>query len=181
MQHLRLSLFISLIGLFSTSFSEAQVQPKTRKSPLAVSFYKIDKLYIKSVFSQPAKNDRPIFGALVPYGEVWRTGANEATEITTTCKVKMGGKTVPAGTYTLFTIPQKDKWTIILNKDLGLWGAFNYKKERDFLRFDVPTTTLDTTWEAFTIKFDKSPNTNTINMNLVWDKTQASVPIDIHK
>ena len=174
-------LAVIAIAFFSIASVNGQVQPKNRKSPLAVAFHKTDHLYIKAVYSQPFKNERALFGSLVPFGEMWRTGANEATEITTTCKVKIAGKTIPAGTYSLFSIPNADKWTIILNKDLGLWGAFNYKKELDIARFDVIPSIADTSYEAFTIKFDKGNNSNSVLMNLVWDKTMVGIPIEYSK
>lgn len=167
--------------LLAAPFQEisAQAAPKPRKSPLALAQLKSGKTYIRIVYSQPFKNDRPIFGALVPYDKVWRLGANEATELTTTHKIKMGGKTLPAGTYTLFAIPQANKWTIIVNKEVGLWGDYDYKSQRDQLRFEVPTKQLDQSWEAFTMKFDKTGKMSILTM--VWDKTSVEIPVEVLK
>ena len=88
----------------------------------------------------------------------------------------MGGKSIKAGTYALFTIPNKDKWTIILNTDLGQWGNYSYKEEKDLVRFDVPAKATDEVVEAFTIKFGEK--TKQTEMILQWDKTQVSVPIE---
>jgi hypothetical protein len=106
---------------------------------------------------------------------VWRTGANEATEITTTGTITLAGKTIPAGTYALFTIPQKDKWTIILNQDLGQWGAYRYDQEQDFIRFEVPTIKLNQTYEPFTIEFETVGND--VSLKMMWDKTGVNMPI----
>lgn len=177
----KLFALLGLVLLLAAPMHEVQAQaaPKARKSPLALAQLKSGKTYIRIVYSQPFKNDRQIFGGLVPYDKVWRLGANEATEITTTHKIKIGGKTLPAGTYTLFAIPQATKWTIIVNKDVGLWGEYDYKAQRDQLRFEVPVKQLDQSWEAFTVKFDKTGKVSTLTM--VWDKTSVEIPVEVLK
>ena len=175
-------LFLLSLVLFTTSMATevaAQAAPKPRKSPLAVSQLKSGKTYIRILYSQPHKNEREVFGGLVPYGKVWRLGANEATEITLTHKIKIGGKTLQAGTYTIFAIPTTTKWTIIFNKDVGLWGDYDYKTANDVLRFDVPVKAVDQAWEAFTVKFDKAGRASTLTM--VWDKTSVEIPVEILK
>jgi len=169
----------ALSGVFNISETNAQAAPKPRKSPMTVATLKSGKTYIKVVYSQPFKNEREIFGSLVPYGKVWRTGANEATEITITQKIKIGGKTLAPGTYSIFSIPQADKWTIILSKDLGLWGEYEYDAKCDQLRFDVPVKNVDQSWEAFTIKLEKEGSG--AKMTLVWDKSSVEIPIDLLK
>jgi hypothetical protein len=146
---------------------------------MSIAMLKSGKTYIKVVYSQPFKNEREIFGSLVPYGKIWRTGANEATEITLTQKIKIGGKSLAPGTYSIFSIPQADKWTIILSKDLGLWGEYEYNAKCDQLRFDVPVKKVDQSWEAFTIKLEKEGSG--AKMTLVWDKTAVEIPIDLLK
>ena len=116
-------------------------QVKSRPSPLAIVAIRYKDAYIKITYSQPQKKGREIFGKLVPYDQVWRTGANEATELTTTKNIQINGTLLKAGTYSLFTIPQKDSWTIIINSEVGLWGAYNYNSKLDVMRFDVPRTT----------------------------------------
>ncbi len=128
------------------------------------------------VYCRPFKKDREIFGTLVPYGEVWRTGANEATEITFAQNLSFGGKALKAGTYTLFTIPNPTEWTVILNSKLGQWGAFNYKSEFDVLRVEVPTEEADKVHEQFTITFEAA-DAAALNMLLAWDKTRVRVPL----
>ncbi|MEX2364553.1 MAG: DUF2911 domain-containing protein, partial [Balneolaceae bacterium] len=125
---------------------------------------------------QPYKSGRVIFGDLEPYGEVWRTGANEATEITITDTVLMGTEAIHPGTYSLFTIPNPDSWTVILNRDLGQWGAFNYNANRDYKRIEFPVQPLESPVEAFTIQFSEL-NINTTVMSLKWDVMQIEIPI----
>ncbi len=133
--------------------------------------------YLKITYSQPQKNGREIFGKLVPFDQVWRTGANEATEMTITNDVLINGSSLKAGTYALFTIPGKEKWTIIFNSDLGMWGAYNYNPKSDVLRFEVPSNPIpeNTVFEPFTIRVDQK--TDTAELYLLWDKTQVSFPL----
>lgn len=155
------------------AFSQEALKP--RLSPLEMVTMKYEDAYIKITYGRPHKKGREIFGSLEPYGEVWRTGANEATEITVTKDIKIGGKNLSAGTYTLFTIPYQDKWTIILNEELGQWGAYNYNPEKDVLRFDVPVTRMSTVYEPFTIEIEQ--NQDSINVVMMWDTTKVSIPI----
>jgi hypothetical protein len=128
------------------------------------------------IYCKPFKKDREIFGKLVPYEEVWRTGANEATEITFKSDVKFGGELVKAGIYTLFVIPNPDNWTVILNTELEQWGAFNYKKELDKLRVEVPVEQISgKAVEQFTIRFEPAPSH--LDLIFEWDQTRVKVPI----
>jgi hypothetical protein len=112
----------------------------------------------------------------VPYGQVWRLGANEATELTTTKDIIINNILLKAGTYSLFAIPEKDKWTIIVNADLGLWGSYNYNVKQDVFRFSVPAqSTGDVIFEPFTISFDQK--TDMADLLIIWDKTKVSIPI----
>ena len=153
----------------------AQEAMKTRPSPLAIASTRNKTTYIKITYSQPHKNGRAIFGALVPFGQVWRTGANEATEITTTKDITLNGIMLKAGTYSIFTIPGKDKWTIIINADVGLWGSYNYNAKQDVIRFDVPVQTAEDVYEPLTLQFDAA--TDVANLLILWDKTKVSIPI----
>jgi hypothetical protein len=164
----------AILSLVLTLPSQAQDELKPRVSPLNVTSTHYREGYFKIVYSQPQKHGREIFGKLVPYGEVWRTGANEATEITVTQDVTFNGTLTKAGTYALFTIPDQEKWTIILNKDLGQWGAYNYNQKKDVLRFDVPVKSIpnNVVFEPFTIRIDQK--TDTAEIFLLWDKTQVS-------
>ena len=121
-------------------------------------------------YGRPLKKGRDIFGGLVPNGQVWRTGADEATEITFDKGCVIGGKQISAGTYTLFTIPGKE-WTIILNKELKQWGAFKYDKSKDVLQTVVQPTPSDKLIEQFTIVIKDD------GIMLAWDKTTVFLPI----
>jgi len=130
---------------------------------------------IKTDYSSPRMKGRKIYGELVPYGKVWRTGANEATTFVASSDVVVGGKTVPAGSYTLFTVPNADKWTLIINKKTGEWGI-PYKYESDELaRVDMKVSKLPSPMENFTISYEKSGNGCTLQMD--WESTRASVDI----
>jgi hypothetical protein len=130
---------------------------------------------IKTDYSSPRMKGRKIFGDLVPYGKVWRTGANEATTFVTSSDVVVGGKTVPAGSYTLFTVPGADKWTLIINKKTGEWGI-PYKYESDELaRIDMKVSKLPSPMENFTINYDKSGNGCTLQIE--WETTRTSIDI----
>lgn len=162
-------------GIFLFSYTLAAQEPAPeRVSPASFAILRYKDTYIKVTYCQPRKRGREIFGGLVPYGQVWRTGANEATEITLTKDVFINGLLVTAGTYSLFTIPDKEKWVIILNKELGLWGSYNYNYKNDLLRFEVPIQANTSYTEAFTIKFDQ--RNNMADLLLLWDKTKISIP-----
>src|SRR5690606_27838717 len=122
-QHTKNKKWILLVTLVSICFSVvAQDAIIPRPSPLAIVTARYKDSYLKITYSQPHKKGREIFGELVPYGKVWRTGANEATEITISKAIQVNGTLLKAGTYTLFTIPNKAQWTIIINQGVGLWG-----------------------------------------------------------
>ena len=128
---------------------------------------------VSVTYGRPYKKGRDIFGSLEPYGKVWRAGADEATEITFSADGSLGGQPVKAGTYTLFVIPEKETWTIILNSQLKQWGAFDYDKNKDknVLEVKAPVKNLSAPVEQFTISFAAG------NMVLAWDKTEVSVPV----
>ncbi len=162
-------------------FSFAQNVPKPRTSPLAIVTAHYKNTYLKITYSQPQKSNREIFGKLVPYEQVWRTGANEATEITITNDILVKGTTLKAGTYSLFTIPGKEKWTVIFNNDLGLWGSYNYNPKMDVMHFDVPVKAIpeNIIYEPFTIRIDQK--TDTAELFLLWDNVQVSFPIQFNE
>jgi len=129
----------------------------------------------KTDYSSPRMKGRKIYGDLVPFGQVWRTGANSATTFVTSADVVVGGKTVPAGSYTIFTVPTADKWTLIVNKKTGEWGI-PYKYESDELvRADMKVSKLPAPVENFTITYDKSGSGCTLQLD--WETTRASVDI----
>ena len=153
-----------------TLFASAQ-----RPSPAASASCDLGGKTIKTDYSSPRVKGRKIFGGLVPFGEVWRTGANEATSFVTSADIVVGGKAVPAGSYTIFTVPNADKWTLIINKKTGEWGI-PYKYESDELaRVDMKVSKLPSPMENFTIAYDKSGSGCTLRMD--WESTRASVDI----
>jgi hypothetical protein len=136
-----------------------------------------EKVIAKVVYGRPLKKDRVIFGELVPYDKIWRTGANENTEITFYQDVIFGGAELPAGTYSLFTIPGKSTWTVILNSDLNYWGAYSYNEDNDVLRVQVSSSESLESIEAFTIQFEKKDETSA-SMKIAWDTSLLEVPIE---
>jgi hypothetical protein len=154
----------------------SQVADKPRLSPTAIASARYKDSYVKITYGRPFKNGRVIFGQLVPYGLVWRAGANEASEITVTRDLKIDGNDLKAGTYSLFVIPEKDKWTVIFNADLGMWGAYNYNQKMDVLRLDVPVVQVtDVVYEQFTIAIDQKNEKADVMM--AWDQTKTIIPI----
>ena len=131
---------------------------------------------ITVVYARPNVKDRVIFGGINPYGQVWRTGANWATTINFTEGVIIEGYPVPAGSYSLFTIPGKDEWTVILNKTAKQWGAYNYKQGQDLLRIKVKPKPLPEKLETFTIQF-ANETTQSSDLYLAWDN--IAVPIHL--
>lgn len=166
----KLIIFTIFLMIYDTSLAQEQ-----RVSPLSVTTSRYKDTYVKIVYSQPHKNGRDIFGKLVPFGEVWRTGANEATEITITRDILINGQELKAGTYSIFTIPNEKAWTIIFNADLGLWGAYNYNAKKDVLRIEVPVTVTKDVAEAFTIGIDAK--NDRADVFLHWDKTKVIIPV----
>ncbi len=122
-------------------------------------------------YSSPRAKGRKIYGGLVPYGQVWRTGANESTTFVTTADVMVGGKLVPAGSYTLFTVPNKDSWQLVLSKKTGEWGTQYPGPENDFARIDMKVSTLPSPVENFTISFSGGM------LNIDWETIRASVTV----
>ena len=152
--------------------------PEARQSPLALASSTIDGTYIKVVYGSPRMRGRSIFGGLVPYGSVWRTGANEATEITFSRPVIFSGERVEAGTYALFTIPDRDQWTVILNNGLGQWGAYEYDESLDVVRVEVAPERAAQQHEAFTIRFDDDEGRRGTTLSIVWDGTRVPVRLE---
>lgn len=171
----QLLLFL-LIAVTPAVFAQEAVPP--RPSPLSIAACKYKDTYLKIVYNQPHKRNREVFGSLVPFGQVWRLGANEATELTVTREVFINSQFLPAGTYALFAIPEKDKWTIIFNSDLGQWGSYNYNQAKDVMRVEVATKMLpgELVYEPFTITIDQK--NNKADIIFTWDTTTVSFGVD---
>jgi hypothetical protein len=160
------TLFVILGLLVVSSLVFAQNAPQ---SPSITS----ESANVKITYGQPAKKNRDIFGKLVPFGQVWRTGANAATEVTFKNDVSFGGKKVKAGTYTLFTIPNSNEWTVILNSELKQWGSYGYDKIKDKNVAEVKVKAMnnEATVEKLTITAEDS------QISIEWDNTVVRVPL----
>ncbi|OZV66799.1 DUF2911 domain-containing protein [Winogradskyella aurantia] len=147
------------------------------KSPMDVaafpSDYKDANKLIKIVYSRPQLNGRSV-EKLAPNGKVWRTGANEAAELTLYVDMMLGKTKVKAGTYTFYVIPGEKEWTAIINSDLNVWGSYFYKPENDVARINVPVKSDEDSLEAFSITFEKADNG--VHMFLGWGNTRIAVP-----
>jgi len=133
------------------------------------------KPVIRVIYSRPQKKGREIFGVLEQFGKVWRFGANESTEIQFFKKVTISGKKIKPGVYSVFAIPNKDTWTIIINSQTDRWGAFTYDQGKDIVRLNVPVKTLTKPIEYFSITF--TPLTGGATLIAAWDKAQVELPI----
>ncbi|MDQ8203027.1 DUF2911 domain-containing protein [Pelagicoccus sp. SDUM812003] len=129
-------------------------------------------------YSRPSVKGREIFGGLVPYGNVWRTGANQPTKITFSDDVVLGGESVEAGTYALYTIPAEDEWTIIVYGSTELWGSFGYDSKNDVARFTAKPQKLQTAVESFTIGIDDLRN-DSASIYLDWDHTRVAFKLEV--
>ena len=173
MKKLNLCVVILLLAAitFKTNAQTPRI-PEASSTQTIIQDFGLGKITI--TYSRPNVKGRVIFGGINPYGQVWRTGANAATTINFTENVVMEGHSVPAGTYSLFTVPDKDQWIVILNKVVKQWGAYSYKQSEDFLRFTEKPVILDEKRETFTIQFANA-TTQSNDLHLVWDHTAISI------
>ena len=165
--------------------------PLLDKSPMDMSYYPVnytilriqdkatEPLVARLVYSRPQRNGRNVFGELLEYNKVWRLGANEATEIEFYKDVMINGKVIPKGRYTLYAIPSEDKWTIIVNRETDIWGAFKYDGGKDIVRADVAVQKQTEPLEAFTMFFEKTANG--FAMVAAWDNALVSLPITVYE
>lgn len=193
----KISLLFGLLFLVLGGVS-AQTFRGLDKSPMDMAYYpddyahdrkfapaKIgtDKAMIRVTYNRPAKNGREIFGKLIPYGKVWRAGANEAPEIKFYQDVTIGGKKIPAGNYALLTIPAENEWTIILSSDVDQWGAYSYNDALDVARVTVPVQKSGSVIENFSIQFArkeaKTRDDGPVIMYMGWDSVMVAVPISL--
>src|SRR2546426_11314218 len=175
----RIALLTVLALSFATVAAAQQDQSQRPSLPAPAQCKFADGKTINVDYSSPRIQDpkthqpRKIFGGLVPYGEAWRAGANEATTFVTDANLSVGGKDVPAGSYTIFTIPNQDKWTLIISKKTGEWGIPYPGEGDDLARVDMKVSQLPSPVENFTISYDQAGGNCT--MNLDWASTRASV------
>ena len=145
--------------------------PVPKKSPMNSASLLTDGGYARVVYSQPMLRGRAMLGEQVPFGKVWRLGANEATELFTTAPMTVAGKPLPAGAYSLFAVPTDGTWTLIFNRGLGQWGAYGYDEAQDALRVDVPVERADKPYEALTMFFDDG------QLVMAWADARVRVPV----
>jgi hypothetical protein len=171
----KIALVTFLLLIAATGFAQMGGEKPPASPPAKASCDLGGGKTITTDYSSPRLRGRKVIGEQDPYGKVWRTGANQATTFVTTADLDVGGTTVPAGSYTLFTVPEPNKWTLIINKKTGEWGI-PYKWESDELaRIPMKVSTLPSKLEDFTISYEKTGNGCT--MHLDWDMTRASVDI----
>jgi|SRR5690606_7072247 hypothetical protein len=171
---------IAIIAIAVALIGYLQVKKAKSFSPEERVVFTEQGLTITVFYNRPSKKGREIFGELVPYNEVWRTGANEATTFETSEDLQIEGHTLKAGKYSLWTIPRENTWTIIFNEEHGQWGVNsegkpNRNPERDVLEVDVHAVKQDQVFEQFTITFEKTGGSEA-EMVLIWDKTVVSMP-----
>lgn len=186
----RVITFLTMLITGYAAYSQSKV-PVLDKSEMDMSYYpanypilkiqdKItEPLIARVVYSRPQRGGRTVFGELVEYEKVWRIGANEATEIEFFKDVNFGGKPVPKGRYTLYTIPSLDKWIIIINKETDTWGSFKYDSNKDLIRVESPVQKLDEPVEALAIYFDKT--STGFNLCAAWENAAMNVPITVNE
>jgi hypothetical protein len=169
--------FLAVLAIvcFSQTPLFAQDPELPQPSPGATVMQKFGLAEATVTYSRPSMKGRKIFGSLVPYGEMWRTGANKCVNISFNKDVMINNNKLPAGTYSLFTIPGETEWVIIINKNTELWGAGGYSQEEDVMRFSVKPSTVSAT-ESFTIDF-ANMKLNSVTLQIYWETTKVSFEI----
>lgn len=164
--------------------------PLLDKSPMDMSYYPVnypilriqdkasEPLVARVIYSRPQRNGRNVFGELLEYNKIWRLGANEATEIEFFKDMLVNGKVIPKGKYTLYAIPTEEKWTIIINKETDIWGAFKYDETKDIVRMDLPVQKQTEPLEAFTLFFEKTATG--FVLTAAWDNALVSLPLALY-
>ncbi len=179
MQKRSMLLVAFIVAILAASLI-AQEQPKQPLSPPGTATFTFaDGKTVTITYSRPSMRGRKIFGGLVPYGQVWRTGANAATSLKTDVNLTIGGASVPAGSYTLYSIPNESGWKLIINKQTGQWGT-DYEEKDDLARVDMKVASNATPAEQFTISLDKA-GASAATLKLDWASTTASVNVTERK
>lgn len=179
MKNIKFILFAIVAMVFATELSYAQKLPGLDPSPADIAYLRQDgrgtAVVAKVIYGRPQKKGRTMLGGTEAFGKVWRLGANETTEIKLYKDVTFGDKKIPAGTYSLYAIPDASEWTIIFNSKLDTWGAYEYEEAKDVARFKVPVGKPEAEVEAFTITFDGGKGAAT--MLIGWENTLVKVPV----
>ncbi len=168
-------LLLSVLMLMLCGFAQAQIN-KPSISPTIKTVQKVGLAEISLEYGQPNMQGRTIFGNLIPFGKLWRTGANASTKFTTDKNIVIGLLEIPAGTYGIYSIPEKESWTIIFHKNAKLWGASNFKEEEEFGRIIVNTTTLKDARETLSIAFENF-TTDGADLTISWEHTQIKLAV----
>lgn len=171
----RLVLFAALALAAVPASAQERAGAEPRPSPNARVGQTVGTTDVDVTYGRPAVRGRDVFGGLVPYGQVWRTGANEATTVTFSDDVMVEGQRLPAGTYALFTVPGEDAWTVAFNRAANQWGAYEYDEGEDALRVRVTPVEI-APQEQFLIRFEDVSDTSAV-MHLHWDT--VGVPVRI--
>lgn len=178
-------LFLVLLSASFVVSAQANAEfPGLDKSPADILLLRNERgapPLAKIIYGRPALKGRPVFvdteGSLAPLGEIWRTGANEATEVNFYKDVKVAGSALKAGTYVMHTIPGKSEWTIIFNSKLNVWGAYEYDKSKDVLRVNVPVSSGANSVENFSMNFKPGSDAGTVHLVLGWSTTRVEIPL----
>jgi len=166
---------LAIATLASAQMDMGQDKSKRPSPPASANCKFSDGKTVKIDYSSPRAKGRKIFGGVVSYGEVWRTGANEATTFVADTNVTVGGQAVPAGSYTIFTLPKADAWTLIISKKTGEWGTDYAGEKEDLARVPMSVSKTSSPVENFTVAFDPAGGKCTLRME--WENTRASVEI----
>ena len=173
MKKIAILLFLSI-----SHFTNAQIELKTPPpSPEAEWKQKVGFTEISLKYEKPLMRGRKVFGNLVAFDQIWRTGAGESTRISFSDEIEFGGQIVKKGTYSLFTIPNPNEWTVILNTDTTGHGAFSYDEKKDLFRIKIKPETTSRTYESFSITLEDITQEHTANLYINWENTQIKVPI----
>ncbi|MFO1449793.1 MAG: DUF2911 domain-containing protein [Opitutaceae bacterium] len=192
MNHLSLTPILGLLAFSALSLGAQTAPPPApveslskparvdfpQPSPNGIVKQRVGRTDIEIVYGRPSVRGRPIFGSLVPFGQVWRTGANQATKVSFSTAVTLNGVAVPAGVYELFTVPDVTSWTVIVHKAMSQWGAYKYDAKNDVVRFQATPLPLATPVETFTLQIGDLRDTSA-TLSLLWDRTQVPVRIEV--
>jgi hypothetical protein len=189
----KIFVLLSPLMIFCFALTAQGRFPALDKSPMDMSYYPVnypilkiqdkatEPLLARVIYSRPQRNGRNVFGELLEYNKVWRLGANEATEIEFYKDVSIGGKLVPRGKYTIYAIPNLEKWTFIVNKETDIWGAFKYDASKDVVKVDVSVQKISEPIEAFSLIFEKGNNGNDCLLTAAWEDVAVSLPIAVYE
>lgn len=168
-----------LLVLAAASLVGLPVEAQRRASPHEQTSATIGGKKITIDYGRPYMKGRKIFGGLVPFGQVWRAGADEATMLTTDADLTIGGLNVPKGSYALFAIPEANHWTLVVNKVAKQWGAFNYDQSKDLGRTEMKVSAAGAPLEQFTISLEAAGGDRGV-LKMAWDRTAATADFSVH-